>query len=66
MLYWFAAQQQISTIKKKKIGLFDVKFSEDFNELLSFLVKTTGSGQKMAETTVVQKNANWRCAEAKG
>ena len=43
-----------------------MKFSEDFNELLSFLVKTTGSGQKMAETTVVQKNGNWRCAEAKG
>ena len=47
MLYWFAAQQ--------KIGLFDAKFSADFNELLSFLVKTTRSGQKMAKTKVVRK-----------
>ena len=58
LLYWFAAQQ--------KIGLFNAKFSADFNELLSFLVNTTGSGQKMAKTKVVRKNANWRCAEAKG
>ena len=32
----------------------------------SFFLKATGSGQKMAKTKVVQKNANRRGQEAKG
>ena len=36
LFYLFSAQQ--------KNGLFDAKFSADFNELLTFFVKTTGSG----------------------
>ena len=36
-LYWFVAQQQTSTLRLEKIGLFDVKFSADFNELGLFL-----------------------------
>ena len=47
LLYWFAAQQQTSTFRWQKIGLFDTKFSADFHELKSFLVKTIGSGQKI-------------------
>ena len=66
MLYWFAAQQQASTLRRQKISLFDRKFSADFNELKSFLLKATGSGQKMAQTKVVRKNTNWRRSETKG
>ena len=36
-LYWFVAQQQTGTLRLEKIGLFDVKFSADFNELSLFL-----------------------------
>ena len=36
-LYLFAAQQQTSTLRRQKIGLFDVKYSADFNELSLFL-----------------------------
>ena len=32
-LYWFAAQQQISTIRRQKSTLFYVKFRAEFNEL---------------------------------
>ena len=67
LLYWFGTQEQTSTLRRQKIGLFDAKFSAGFNELLSFLVKTTGSGKKkLAKTKVVRKNDNWRCVEAKG
>ena len=31
-LYWFAAQQQTSTLRRQKISLFDVEFSADFND----------------------------------
>ena len=34
---WFATQQHISTLRRQKIRLFDVKFSADFNELSLFL-----------------------------
>ena len=33
---------------------------------LVFLVKATGSCQKMAKTKVVRENANWHRSEAKG
>ena len=33
---------------------------------LVFFLKATGSGQKVAKTKVVRKNANWRRSEAKG
>ena len=33
LLYWFAAQQQTSTFKRQKFGLFYLKFSAEFNEL---------------------------------
>ena len=37
-LYWFAGQQQTSTLRRqKKISLFDVEFSADFNEISLFL-----------------------------
>ena len=36
-LYWFVAQQQTSTCSQQNNGLFDAKFSVDFNEIrLSF------------------------------
>ena len=56
-LYWFAAQQKTSTLRRQKIGLFDVKL---------FFLKATGNDQKMAKTKVVRKNANWRHSETKG
>ena len=37
LLHWFAAQQQTSTLTRQKIGLFDAKFSADFNKLSLFL-----------------------------
>ena len=46
LLYWSAIQEQTSTLRQQKIALFDAKFSAGFDELLSFLVKTTGSGKK--------------------
>ena len=61
-----SAQQQTSTFRRQKISLFDAKFSADFNELTSFLLKATGSRQKMAQTKVVRRNANWCRSEAKG
>ena len=35
-LYWFAVQQQTSTLWRQNIGLFDAKFSTDFNEFSIF------------------------------
>ena len=32
-LYWFAAQQQTSTLRRQKVGFFYVKFNAEFNEL---------------------------------
>ena len=32
-MYWFAAEQQTSTFKWQKFGLFYLKFSAEFNEL---------------------------------
>ena len=37
LLYWFAAQQQTSTLRRQKIVLFDSKFSADLNERSLFL-----------------------------
>ena len=37
-LYWFAAQQQIGTLRRQKFGLFYVEFSAEVNELSLFLV----------------------------
>ena len=67
-LYWFAAQQQTSTLGWQKIGFFNVKFSTEFDDKLSiFFLKATGSGQKMTtKTEVVRMNANWRRSEPKG
>ena len=48
-LYWFAAQQQTSTLTRQKCGFFYLKFSAEFNEI-SFFLKATGSDQKMAKT----------------
>ena len=53
LLYWFAAQQQTSTLKLQKFGLFYVKFIAEFNELNVFFLKATGNGQKMNKTEVV-------------
>ena len=64
-LDWFPSQQQTSAVRRQQIGLIDAKFSADFNELSLFVLKATGSGQKMAQSKVVRKNANWRRSEAK-
>ena len=36
-LYWFAAQQHNSTLRRQKIDLFSAKFSADFYKLSLFL-----------------------------
>ena len=59
-LYWFAAQQQTSTLRPQKFGLFYLKFSAKLNEL-----NATESDRKMVKTKVVRKNANSRRSEAK-
>ena len=38
-LYWFAAQQQTSTVKLQKFGFFYVKFSAEFSEISLFFWK---------------------------
>ena len=35
-LYWFAAQQQTSTLRRQKIGLFYAKFNAEFNGSVFF------------------------------
>ena len=60
LLYWFAVQQQTSTLWRQKIGLFYMKFNEEFNELSLFFWR------KKTKAKVVRKNANWRRSEAKG
>ena len=66
-LYWFAVQQQTSTFRRQKKWLFYVKFRVKFDEFsIFFFLKATWSGQEMAKTKVVWKNANWRRSEPKG
>ena len=66
LLYWFAAQQQTSTLTRLKFGFFSAKFSAEFNEISFFFLKATGSGQKLTKTKVMQKNANRHRSETKG
>ena len=35
-LYWFAAQQQISTLRRQETGILYVKFSAEFSGLCLF------------------------------
>ena len=35
-LYWFAGQQQNSTLTRQKFSLFYAKFSAEFNEITLF------------------------------
>ena len=65
-LYWFAAQQQTSTLARQKSRFFYAKFSAEFNEISLFFLKATGRGQKTAKTKVVQKNTNSHRLETKG
>ena len=66
LLYWFAAQQQTSTLTRQKKIFFYSKFSAEFSEISLFFLKTTGRGQKMAKTKVVQKNPKRRRSGTKG
>ena len=52
--YWFATQQQTSTSRQQKFDLFYPKFSSEFNELSTKVLKVTGSDRKMAKTKTVQ------------
>ena len=45
-LYWFAAQQQTSTLRGQKCDLFYVKFSAKFNELSLFFKKQQEVAEK--------------------
>ena len=35
-LYWFAAQQQTSTLTRQKFGFFYTNFTAEFNEISLF------------------------------
>ena len=65
-LYWFAAQLQISTLRRQQVGLFDMKFNAELNKIQSLFLKATGSSQKMTKTKVVRENDGKRRSEAKG
>ena len=39
LLYWFAAQQQTSTLRLQKYGFFYVKFSTEYNGFGLFFEK---------------------------
>ena len=39
LLHWFAAQQQTSILRRQRIGLFYVKFSAEFNELITEILE---------------------------
>ena len=64
-LYWLAVQHQASTLRRQKIGFLTRNLVQILMNLV-FLVKTTGTCQKMAKTKVVRENANWHRSEAKG
>ena len=64
LLYWFSLQQQNSTRRLKKLRLFYLQFSAEFNEFKE--QEGTRSGQKMAKTKIISKNADMRLSEAKG
>ena len=56
-----------STLGRQKIGLFYVKYNAQFNKLFKSLsLKAIRSGERMAKTKVVRKNANWLRSEGKG
>ena len=54
-MYWFALQQETSTLRRQKLDLVYVKFSAQFNELSLFFLKTPKKRLKMAKTKVVRK-----------
>ena len=62
-LYWFAAQQQTSTLTRQKPGFFYAKLSAEFNQVSLFFWKQQ---EEVAKTKIVQKNANRRHSETKG
>ena len=63
LLYLSAVQQQTSTLTRQNFYFFYGKFSAERHVISCFFVIVSGSGQKMAKTKVVQKNANWRRSE---
>ena len=66
LLYWFSVQQQTSALIEQKSGFFSEKFGIQFNEIRLFYLKALEKGRKMANTKVVQRNANRRLLETKG
>ena len=60
-MYWFAAQQQTSTLRRQKFHCFYVKFKVQSNEFDFFFKEQ----QEVAKTKVVQQNTKWRLSEAK-
>ena len=66
LLYWFAAQQHTSTLKRQKSGLFHAKYSKEFNETSHFFLKASEKDWKMANTKVVQENTNSRLMKTNG
>ena len=63
-LYWFAAQQQTSTLTQQKSRFFTRNLVQNLMKLVFF--SATGRGQKTTKTKVVQKNTNRRHLETKG
>ena len=49
-LYWFAEQQQTSTLTTQNCGYFYREFNAESKELVFFFLKRNVSGQKFAQT----------------
>ena len=48
-LYWFPAQQQTSTLRRKKNDFFDVKFNANFKELSVFFLRQQEGAKRWLE-----------------
>ena len=46
-MYWFAAQQQTGTFRRRQIDPFYLKFREDLNEFVPKLQKQQQNAQKL-------------------
>ena len=65
-LYWFATQQQTTTLWPQNCPYFYVKFSAESSGLGFFFLRRKVSGKKMARTELFRKTAKECRSEAKG
>ena len=56
-LYWFSAEEQTSTFKRKKMEPFYIKFSEDLNEFVARVYKQQEKSQKLLKPSCCWKTS---------